>query len=252
MRGSEDLRAREVASRLGAPLTLLLVVAGLVLGTGATASAQVDGADGGERSYVVLYRGGVDDPGDATAARVARLGFETEHRYAGAIKGFSADLSDEQVDQLEADPAVFLVDENRPVSAAGWVPPAAGEPVPPPGIRRVLAAQGGQYVRGPSTTSVAVLDTGINLGHPDLNAVNGKDCIQGDGSSDDDHGHGTHVAGTIAAENNGFGVVGVAPGTQVIVVKVLDWGAPRAPRTSSAGSTGSRTRRRAGTSASRT
>ena len=68
---------------------------------------------------------------------------------------------------------------------------------------------------------VAVLDTGIDPTHPDLNVVGGVDCT-GTGSWADDHGHGTHVAGTIGALDNGIGVVGVAPGTRLWAVKVLD------------------------------
>ena len=74
----------------------------------------------------------------------------------------------------------------------------------------------------PASVAVAVIDTGIDLGHPDLNAVNGTNCISSGAAAQDDHGHGTHVAGTIGARNNGSGVVGVAPGTQVIAVKVLN------------------------------
>lgn len=76
---------------------------------------------------------------------------------------------------------------------------------------------------------VAVVDTGIDLEHPDLNVVGGVNCARGGPFSasckpggDDDHFHGTHVAGTVAAIDNGSGVVGVAPGARLWAVKVLD------------------------------
>jgi subtilisin family serine protease len=71
--------------------------------------------------------------------------------------------------------------------------------------------------------NVAVLDTGIDLDHPDLNVVGGKNCgADADPSFDDDHyGHGTHVAGIIGAKDNGQGVVGVAPGARLWAVRVL-------------------------------
>jgi subtilisin family serine protease len=69
--------------------------------------------------------------------------------------------------------------------------------------------------------AVAVLDTGIDLGHPDLNVVGGRNCAKGK-SFDDGNGHGTHVAGTIGAKDDGNGVVGVAPGVRLYSVRVLN------------------------------
>lgn len=68
---------------------------------------------------------------------------------------------------------------------------------------------------------VAVLDTGIDLNHPDLNVVRDKSFIFG-GSGMDDNGHGTHVAGIIGARNNDIGVIGLAPGCRLWALKVLD------------------------------
>jgi len=86
-------------------------------------------------------------------------------------------------------------------------------------VRRVGAAVD-STVREASRANVAVIDTGIDLTHPDLNAVAGKDCT-GSGTASDGNGHGTHVAGTIGARNNGSGAVGVAPGTKLWAVRVL-------------------------------
>jgi hypothetical protein len=76
---------------------------------------------------------------------------------------------------------------------------------------------------------VAVIDTGIDFQHPELNVMGGINCTLGnlfsavcDAGGDDDHYHGTHVAGTIGAIDNGSGVVGVAPGARLWAVKVLN------------------------------
>ena len=71
---------------------------------------------------------------------------------------------------------------------------------------------------------VAVIDTGCDLDHPDLknNILDGINIIDPSKPPQDDNGHGSHVAGTIAAENNGYGIVGVAPKAKIIPVKVLD------------------------------
>lgn len=75
-----------------------------------------------------------------------------------------------------------------------------------------------------SGIKVAVIDTGIDYRHPELRAAyaGGYDFVNGDPNPMDDNGHGTHVAGTIAAALNNSGVVGVAPGVELYALKVLD------------------------------
>ncbi len=72
-----------------------------------------------------------------------------------------------------------------------------------------------------------IIDTGIDMDHPDLNVndVLSYSVIDGEPSTDDLNGHGTHVAGTVAAIDNGFGVIGVAAGAEVVAVKVFPGGA---------------------------
>jgi subtilisin len=69
---------------------------------------------------------------------------------------------------------------------------------------------------------IAIVDTGIDLTHPDLNVYREKTFVPNTTSANDDNGHGTHVAGTAAARDNSIGVVGVAPGARLWAVKVLD------------------------------
>jgi subtilisin len=71
---------------------------------------------------------------------------------------------------------------------------------------------------------VAIIDTGVDYNHPDLNAnvVGGWDFVNNDADPMDDHNHGTHIAGTIAAEDDGYGVVGVAPAARIYALKVLN------------------------------
>ena len=72
---------------------------------------------------------------------------------------------------------------------------------------------------------VAVLDSGVDASHPDLagQLILGPDLVDGDDSPDDENGHGTNVAGIIAARaGNGKGIEGAAPGAKVLVIRVLD------------------------------
>jgi subtilisin family serine protease len=72
--------------------------------------------------------------------------------------------------------------------------------------------------------TVAVIDTGCDLDHPDLkdSLVDGYNFIGRNRTPVDDNGHGSHVAGTIAAQNNKKGIVGVAPKSKIMPIKSLD------------------------------
>ena len=192
------------------------------LGTAvAPASAAADEPRAPERvdgRYIVVFTRSVDRPVAETEKLEHAEGFESRLRYRRALKGFAAPLSTDQVRDLRADPEVAFVTPDRRVEALDDVPLAAGDSAPG-GVRRMQAATT-TTARQASGANVAVIDTGIDLSHPDLNAADGKNCV-GSGPAQDDEGHGTHVAGTIGARNDGAGVVGVAPGTRLFSVKVL-------------------------------
>jgi len=108
------------------------------------------------------------------------------------------------------------VSEDRPVFAVAQTIPT--------GIDRIEAdtssQQSGDGTGAVSGPSVAVIDTGSGP-HSELNVVGGVNCSSGP-SFNDGNGHGTHVAGTIGARDNGDGVVGVAPGVPIYSVRVLN------------------------------
>ena len=152
-----------------------------------------------------------------------------EHVYGSTIEGFSVSLSDEQYQLLSQDPSIKAIEPDRIIALAP--PPGKGpgggggggstSQTTPWGITRV---NGGVTYTG--SKKAYILDSGIDLDHPDLNvdAASGFNAFTSgkDGSSlDDGNGHGTHVAGTVAAINNSIGVVGVAAGAKVVPVKVL-------------------------------
>lgn len=193
-------------------LAVLVLLAPAVFTAGAEAAA--------ERPYIVIYKTTSKAAGNAATADIAKdEDIDPELKFGSAVQGFSADLDRGDVAELRRDPRVAIVAPDRPMEVAGLVPLTGADAIPT-GVRRAGAAVD-RTVREASPVNVAVIDTGVDLDHPDLNVAGGKDCT-GSGTADDGNGHGTHVAGTIAAKNNGSGVVGVVPGTKVWAVRVLN------------------------------
>jgi subtilisin len=172
-------------------------------------------------SYIVVLDDSVQSVSRQLAEHERRDGFQARHVYRTALKGYSASLTRAQVADLRRDPQVASVESNRIVHATETL--AGGESVPT-GVARIGAASASTGQANPaSSAAVAVIDTGADLDHPDLNvASGGANCVSSGAAPEDDNGHGTHVSGTIAARNSGSGVVGVAPGTRIVPVKVLD------------------------------
>lgn len=159
--------------------------------------------------------------------------------FSETVKGFALRLSDAELNELKSDKRVAQIEPDRIVTLAPPCGTPNGGPCDdnpddgggdggsssqstPYGINRV---NGGVSYTG---SSVAwIIDTGIDLDHEDLNvdASRGYNAFTSgrDGKSlDDGNGHGSHVAGTVAALDNSVGVIGVAAGATVIPVKVLD------------------------------
>jgi subtilisin len=102
-------------------------------------------------------------------------------------------------------------------------PPPKFPEILPWGIQRIYADLVWEDTKG-SMVKVAILDTGIDLDHPDLwrNIKGGINTIKPHKSAEDDNGHGTHLAGTVAAVDNDFGVIGVGPEISLYAVKFLN------------------------------
>lgn len=218
-------RAPGVRLRVGVGVAVVLALAVSVTGWAGTASAgtaSAGSAAAGKRGYIAVYRDTVADVDVKADHDEKAVGFRSRFRYYHAFKGFSAELSEGQLRQLRADATIAFVGEDRAVRAAATPALAAGERVPT-GVARIAAADPLTATAGSaSSVGVAVIDSGIALANPDLNAVNATTCVAGTSDAADDNGHGTHVAGVIGARNSGKGVVGVAPGTTLYAVKALD------------------------------
>ena len=167
---------------------------------------------------IVVLLGAADAPRQIDALEQG-IGFVAEFRYQSAFAGFAGRVTASQRAMLARDPRVELIAADRTVRATALHSLMPGEAVPL-GVRRI-GAGGADRAEEAATSSVAIVDTGIDLSHPELRARDGRNCVRHRPASDD-NGHGTHVAGIIGARNSGQGIVGAAPGTLLYAVKVLD------------------------------
>ncbi|MBM0065364.1 S8 family peptidase [Alkalicoccobacillus gibsonii] len=127
------------------------------------------------------------------------------------IDVLAVELDPEDVDALSEEAGISFIEEDIELSIQQTVPW---------GITRVQApAVHNRGITG-SGVRVAILDSGISA-HSDLNIRGGASFVPGEPTTADLNGHGTHVAGTVAALNNSIGVIGVAPNAELYAVKVL-------------------------------
>jgi subtilisin len=163
--------------------------------------------------YIVVLKSG------AQASVVAsRHGIVAENTYDSAVQGFSGRLTLRQLLALALDRQIAYIEEDQLVRISAQSVE--------PGIRRIGAnLNATAKIDGLDervNVDIAIIDTGIQLNHPDLNVFRNVSYVSGARTGNDDNGHGTHCAGIAAALDNNIGVVGVAPGARLWAVKVLD------------------------------
>ena len=200
-------------------LALLLLCA--LAGAAAPASAAADGDPLALR--IVLERKPGLDAGERAALR-ARADVTLDHRLSlDGVEVVRADPGEraDALAALRADPDVLWAEPDRPRYAAT----ATSEPLFPDlwGLGAIHAPDAWTVTEGSGAT-VAVVDTGVDATHPDLadRLQPGHDYVERDDVPQDLSGHGTHVAGTVAAAENGFGAAGVAPQAELVPLRVLD------------------------------
>jgi subtilisin len=132
---------------------------------------------------------------------------------------FLAHLTAGQAAELGQDESVVLVEPDRIMSICNCVDVAAPSTL-------LWNIQQTGFGRGDIQTNKTawIIDTGIDLDHPDLNVdvARSRSFVTDVTSADDQNGHGTHVAGIIGAKNNGVGVTGIASGAPLVALKVLN------------------------------
>lgn len=192
-------------------IAIALSIAAVLAATRLTLSGAQP-PDAGAGNYIVVFHDGEQDVPGLAAIHARAYGASVSHLYQHAVKGYAARISHARLGDIERDPRVAFVSEDRPVEAVAQTLPT--------GIDRIDGELSSHFASNTWNIAVAVIDTGSGP-HTDLNVAGGKNCSTGQ-SFNDGNGHGTHVAGTIGAINNAAGVVGVAPGIPIYSVRVLN------------------------------
>ncbi|MEU3946340.1 S8 family peptidase [Streptomyces sp. NPDC029526] len=193
-------------------------------------------------SYIVTLKADEARSGTAEGRAVAKKhGAEIERTYTKALNGYEVEASEAEAKRLAADPAVASVVQNRTFHVTGTQtnPPSWGLDR----IDQQNLPLDNSYTYPDSAgegVTAYVIDTGVRITHSDFGgrASYGYDAIDNDNTAQDGHGHGTHVAGTVAGSSYGVAkkakVVGVrvlnnsGSGTTAQVVAGIDWVAQNA------------------------
>jgi subtilisin len=183
-------------------LPFLLIVMGLLLYAG--------GVSAKPQEYRVLI-----SDSDGNISQVLTKS-EIVHKYK-VTNAVAAQLSEDRIKQLSKNPKIKIEPDSQIKIADTELDNSWGVNQIGAGIAQTEGITG-------AGVKVGILDTGIDYTHPELAAVykGGYDFVNNDSDPMDDNGHGTHVAGIIAAADNGVGVVGVAPNVELYAIKVMD------------------------------
>jgi subtilase family protein/peptidase inhibitor I9 len=251
--GGSGLSTQRSSVRIGLLLGLMVLACGVVwfsTPAGAAPLANGSSAQGARipNHYIVVLKHSIDHPGAVAHAQIAAHGGRLGFVYRYAPIGYSATLSKRAVEALRSDPRVRHV-----------TPDTVGErdaQAIPNGVKRVFTLDNGSLGINEMEditveSDIAILDSGIEAAHPDLNVVQTFSCVpageekeekaketeedeeveeieakeeeakcaEGGGAG---NSHGTHVAGTAAAKDNTVGVVGVAPGARLWSIRVIN------------------------------
>ncbi|WP_171110053.1 MULTISPECIES: S8 family peptidase [Streptomyces] len=232
--------SRRRLAAIGA-LTSTVLAAGLVSALPAQAAEghiQYEGAANAVAdSYIVTLKADRARSGSAEGRALAKkYGASIERTYTKALNGYAIEADETEAKRLAADPAVASVVQNRTFTIAGT------QPSPPSwGLDRIDQRNlplNNSYTYPDSAgqgVTAYVIDTGVRITHSDFGgrASYGYDAIDNDNTAQDGHGHGTHVAGTVAGTAYGVAkkanIVGVrvlnnsGSGTTAQVVAGIDW-----------------------------
>ncbi|GIO85736.1 hypothetical protein J25TS5_26680 [Paenibacillus faecis] len=207
-------------SRSAKQIITSVLATSLLFFSGATGSAYAgDPQSGTEQEIIVVYKN------DAGKDAVYEESVEVNHEF-DTIPAVSATVTPADLKELVNDPNIALIERNITFRTTDADFKAASDPIPLEqsewsfqAVRPTTMWNQGYTGTG---VKVAVIDSGILTTHPELTVAGGISTVDYTNDYTDDNGHGTHVAGIIAAKSNGNARVGIAPDVQLYAVKAMD------------------------------
>ena len=196
--------------------TILSFIFGIALIFNAGASNIVASANSGPAEFIDVLIGFENVPGPSERSLVQRAGGEIKYSYT-LVPAIAAKVPSAALRGLERNPLVTVIEPD----GIFWATDYQIELDNTWGVKRIQAGVVHKNNNFGTGIKVAVIDTGIDCTHSELNCAGGWNFITDSKNYQDDNGHGTHVAGTIAAARNGVGVVGASPEVQLYALKVL-------------------------------
>lgn len=168
--------------------------------------------------YIVVLKDDFLSSVNSLAGKVQSEGATVEHIFNHVLPGFAVNVPNDAVlETIMQNPNVDYVQPDVKVKVFAQSLPTGVDRIDGD-LSSTKSGDGG----GSVNADIAILDTGIDLNHPDLNVYKQVTFVPGTSNGNDDDGHGTAVAGVAAAKDNSQGVVGVAPGARLWAIKVLD------------------------------
>jgi subtilisin len=164
--------------------------------------------------YIITYKKNADPN---KAARIAVS--DIEATFEGENNLVIAHLEKRDFERIKSDPTIESIEPDRVMSICACV-----DVVAPRTLSWSVRKTGYGRIGTKSQKVAWIIDSGIDLDHPDLNVDNSlsRSFVTGQTSADDINGHGTHVAGIIGAKNNTVGLIGIASDVKMIALKVFN------------------------------
>ena len=201
-------------------LVVSIVIAGVVLSLVEMALVSQAAPQPPMAGKIVIFQSGINE--STKESLINNFGGE-KIKDLPLVNGMAVLLSPQAEKALAKQAGVLRIDNDDVVFALKGKPQPSPQPAEEMawGVDRIDAdlvwsTNTGQGVK------VAIIDSGIDLDHPDLNVAGGYNAIDSRKSYNDDYRHGTHVAGIVAALDNEIGVIGTAPKVELYAVKVLN------------------------------